>query len=71
MQTETSETKETRHGKRRHGTVMLSFPVPESLKRDIRKLARADGHNVSEWLRIQLRNIARRSAAASKARTAS
>lgn len=59
---------ESRHGKRKAGTVVITFPAPEALKRDIRKLAFAEGHTVSEWLRIKVREIARRSAAARKAR---
>jgi hypothetical protein len=59
-----------RHGLRKPGTVLITFPVDESLKRTIGRIAFDDGHTVSEWIRIQLRNVVRRSQAARKARAA-
>ncbi len=50
----------SRHGKRKDGIVVMTFPVPEKLKRNIRRLAYAEGHTVSEWLRIQCEAICRR-----------
>ena len=59
--------KETRHGKRKEGMAVITFPVSAALKRDIQALAAADDRTVAAWLRIQATKIARRSKAARKA----
>jgi hypothetical protein len=60
-----SPVKESRHGKRADGIVMMTFPVPEKLKREIRRAAYADGVTASEWLRIQSQAGVRRQKMAS------
>jgi hypothetical protein len=57
----------TKKTKRADGVVMMSFPGPEALKREITKLARAEGHTNSEWMRIKLWSVVRRSKAAKRA----
>ena len=60
----------TRHGQRAPGNVVMTFPVPISLKSQIAKIAAGDGHTTAEWLRINLRKIVRRHLAAVKGRAA-
>lgn len=46
--------------------VMLTLPLPASLKDDMKALARADCVTLSEWVRANLRNTVRRSRAAKR-----
>lgn len=57
---------DTRHGKRRPGQVVVTFAMPEGLKREIGKLSSDDGVTPSEWMRMKLRDTVRRHYAATK-----
>ena len=65
----TRNTTGTRHGKRALGTVVISFPLPQGMKKAINRIARDDGHTASEWLRITLRDVVRRKVAVKKSVT--
>ena len=56
--------------RRAPGIVMLSFPAPEKLKKEITRLARAEGHTNSEWMRLKLWALIRRHYAATTVRKA-
>jgi hypothetical protein len=58
--------KESRHGKRAEGQVVLSFAVAETLKAAINRIARAEGVTPSEWMRLHLRDTVRRSQQAAR-----
>lgn len=60
----------TRKTRRAPGVVMLSFPAPEKLKKEITRLARAEGHTNSEWMRLKLWALIRRHYAATKEKAA-
>lgn len=48
------------------GTVMLSIPMPEALRKDLKKLARDNSQTLTDYVRVSLRKLARRSLAAKK-----
>lgn len=57
---------ENRHGKRREGMALVSFPCSLALKKELAAIAAKDSRTLSAWLRLTLHNTARRSRAASK-----
>ena len=63
-------TSETRHGKRKKGTTVVGIPMPNSLKEELAIIARNDDRTLAAWVRIQLKNIARRSNAARRGKSA-
>lgn len=44
--------------------VVMTFPVSETLKGRLAKMAYREGHTTSEWLRLKLAEFARRHDAA-------
>lgn len=61
---------DTRHGKRAAGTTLVSIPCSKALKAELAQLAEHDHRTLAAWCRIKLQELARRSRAARKGRTA-
>ena len=57
----------SRHHLRAPGQTVVTFALPVSLKSEIRRIARNDGHTSSEWMRAKLRDAVRRHQAAKRA----
>jgi hypothetical protein len=59
--------KQSRHNVLADGNTLISFVIPLSLKREINRIAAADGVTPSEFMRQMARNTVRRHLAAKKA----